>query len=404
MNNHHYCCTRNEYIGMQLKFISILLCILYSTNAWGITASDPSFNCDNAKTPTENLICSDGGLSALDKAIFDVYLKRYNAGPPPASAALVQQQREWLKMRDTACPVPAAPDDGGWPLVVLWEETACLASLFPERLMTLGAPVTIEQPEAAKKSDYIHPFCIAAAAPTMEGKEQPPVPLKECNKGNAHNPPKDEGGALEAESTSRSQIAAWYSTRHLGKLSDGRELVSVTSNTGGSGYLSSILAIHRQSRPDGEVMLSAKPLIYGGDRCNNGIVKASLNGDTLSLSIGTTPLMLMTAAGAAQASVNNSSLLDCANCCVGNLSFDYSITERNKKAVSDLLLDRRIPISAQADQDYSIEETSGEGILPNRCFLEVLHKTASSLPHEYDTVALKALGKAFDTCITNNKR
>jgi uncharacterized protein len=76
--------------------------------AWGIllwagsaTAASPSFECGKAKSgSSEEMICKDEGLAALDRKLADVYAaaskKAVNEHPPVLKA----EQRGWIKGRD----------------------------------------------------------------------------------------------------------------------------------------------------------------------------------------------------------------------------------------------------------------------------------------------------------------
>ncbi len=62
-----------------------------ASSVWRVTeVTEPSFNCTNAKTPTENLICGSNSLAALDKAMALAYfgalgrLSKSGSRPAPA--------------------------------------------------------------------------------------------------------------------------------------------------------------------------------------------------------------------------------------------------------------------------------------------------------------------------------
>jgi uncharacterized protein len=89
------------------------LLILQSTGSAG--AANPSFACTGALTPTEKVICSDGTLAALDRALATAYRNKFDGLPIESADALddvvkslVITQKAWLAHRnscgnDTAC-------------------------------------------------------------------------------------------------------------------------------------------------------------------------------------------------------------------------------------------------------------------------------------------------------------
>ena len=66
------------------------------------TTVSPSFECGNATTVIERLICSDDGLSSLDTEIANVYKARL-ARNPGESDRWMNDQRLWLSQRTSSC-------------------------------------------------------------------------------------------------------------------------------------------------------------------------------------------------------------------------------------------------------------------------------------------------------------
>jgi len=61
-------------------------------------AAEPSFDCDTASNPVEQLICEDEDLAALDRelaAVYDLAWQNPEAGPPTA-LGLQSGQRGWI--------------------------------------------------------------------------------------------------------------------------------------------------------------------------------------------------------------------------------------------------------------------------------------------------------------------
>ena len=225
----------------------------------------------------------------------------------------------------------------------------------------------------------------------MSANWSAPVPLSLCNAGNAHNPPAESQGALTGEGAPLSPSplsVTWYKSRSLGALPDGREAVLFLYSGGGSGSFGSILALSRQPRPDGEIMLTVTTLRDGGDRCNGGIQAAQLTKDALMVTMATTPAELMDAAGAK----DQAGLPDCAICCGGTIVSRRSVAEGKEELVA-----------AEVTED-GLESGGGTEGKDGQCFAKVIHASAPSLPHDYDSTALMALVKAFDACVAGGGR
>lgn len=67
------------------------------------TAVRPSFNCANARTLGERAVCSDPGLSALDRQMASQYERALSASPPDRQALLRRTRDRFLVYRDS-CP------------------------------------------------------------------------------------------------------------------------------------------------------------------------------------------------------------------------------------------------------------------------------------------------------------
>jgi uncharacterized protein YecT (DUF1311 family) len=93
-------------------------------------APQASFPCAQAGTALEKTICSDAHLARLDRQVAEAYFQRIgwakdgSIGKKPA--ALQDEQRAWLKTRDTSCGAKAGS-----------EEVSCLVVLYRARLDTL---------------------------------------------------------------------------------------------------------------------------------------------------------------------------------------------------------------------------------------------------------------------------
>ena len=86
-------------------------------------AQQPSFNCAKAGTPTEHAICASPLLSALDHEIAEAYKAKRATLGNEARAALLAEQRSWLKTRDLCGDV-----------------VACISAQMQHRQGQLGVP------------------------------------------------------------------------------------------------------------------------------------------------------------------------------------------------------------------------------------------------------------------------
>lgn len=96
--------------------------------------NQPSFNCSNAKKPVELLICFIPELSKADGIMGTIYRDLRKELGSSAADSLRNSQRQWIKDRDTACPVNAhdlnSPDH-------LERSALCLLSITEIRISEL---------------------------------------------------------------------------------------------------------------------------------------------------------------------------------------------------------------------------------------------------------------------------
>ena len=340
------------------------------TLAYPAAAGQPSFDCLKATQPVERLICADGGLALMDRQMTEAYTKKRASLDAAGSAALVRDQREWVKRRAAACPVPSATDITS---PMLWQASPCLARLYRDRLAALGVTAA---PEPKRGPDFIHPFCIAE---TQNG----PAPLAVCNAGNAHVPVSRREDWLNAEGTLGGPVPVGFSYRRVGTLPDGRLLVQSEFSWGASSS-SRLDAVARENRPDGSTLLKAEVLHEGGG-CFGGIDTVRLEGNKLEMTLRATPHALMTEAGVAPAAIEK--LPDCHACCVGTLR----ATRPLGAGAAETILSATVPD----------DNASSQGSPAERCLTRAIHATAPTLPHTYDRAGLAALGKAFVACMAH---
>lgn len=93
-------CLSKSYLRL-FMFISLSLMSFMSE------ADSPSFNCKNASSSTDQIICNDRTLSYLDKQMSGFYQKAKNRLPQKEQKELLNDQRLWLKNRSLDCKIPA---------------------------------------------------------------------------------------------------------------------------------------------------------------------------------------------------------------------------------------------------------------------------------------------------------
>ena len=91
----------------------------------------PSFNCANAKTPTEKLICRDASLASMERSMVTAYNLALQQLPRDQSAAFRLQHLEWFKGFARTC--NALTDDG--------RRRSCIAGYLSSRTRDIEAKV-----------------------------------------------------------------------------------------------------------------------------------------------------------------------------------------------------------------------------------------------------------------------
>lgn len=87
-----------------MNYLSRLLAALVlATPAGASAAATPSFNCEQASTYAEQLICNSEILSQRDKTLGNLYLKVMAKLTPDAQQAMKAEQQAWLETRETDC-------------------------------------------------------------------------------------------------------------------------------------------------------------------------------------------------------------------------------------------------------------------------------------------------------------
>jgi len=156
-----------------------------------------AFDCKAAATPTERAICADPALRDLDAELGSAYAQALHA-TADGSAALRQQQRDWLRTRD-ACGADAG----------------CLATQYRQRLARFARPdagdlAALEAlrvaVEAARRGDpefpfekAIKPLTVTTGATAFANTEHGADDGADDQDGTAHFPRVKPDGVTDAE-------------------------------------------------------------------------------------------------------------------------------------------------------------------------------------------------------------
>jgi len=103
-----------------------------SVNRTGVQSDSPalgpSFNCANATTSTEKLICSDFDLARMDSAMASAYREALQSLPEDQGAALRREHAEWFAQYARACNAAAGEERKKCVSQYLFAHTADLLS------------------------------------------------------------------------------------------------------------------------------------------------------------------------------------------------------------------------------------------------------------------------------------
>lgn len=87
--------------------------LLIAGMAWPASAQDggtqPSFDCAAAAAPVEAVICADGALADLDRALAHSYHAALATRVGEAQLLLREEQRAWAQRRSSTCGVDSDP-------------------------------------------------------------------------------------------------------------------------------------------------------------------------------------------------------------------------------------------------------------------------------------------------------
>ncbi len=324
--------------GRRAAIAAVVALLLTSIPSPHAAASGPSFGCEMARAPVESMICADPELSRLDSTVAEAYGRVRTARDEAGRNALLAEQRGWLHGRRERCGIPAS----GPPPTreQQWAWAPCLYEAALDRAIELGVADVAEP----------HPSClerIAGVVPDGEAARER-LPLRACNRGTRHLPSEVRADGLRAAAGRYKGWPSYFGSAPVGALGDGREVRQVYHWTGGTGRFTHLITLRREIDPAArEIWLTARHLGPGGDRCNGGIVEATVTGpETIALTTHATPFGLVAAGyGAAGAAGGDPwdepvmrALPDCAVCCVGTVASEF-----------DVASGRMTPVAARVD-------------------------------------------------------
>jgi len=143
------------------------LCFISSNAAFA--ANKPSFNCAKAASTAEKAICKSDSMAASDAAIAMEYKKLQSALDPKSAAALAQDQRWFVGVRDAIAEAPKnmAPPELGAELkdrlklltAIKEEQDEGNTQTTSLRLTREGAALKAELIPAPGSSDVTSPYC-----------------------------------------------------------------------------------------------------------------------------------------------------------------------------------------------------------------------------------------------------
>lgn len=118
-------------MNTKVPVFAVLTCVVLSA------ASAASFDCRNAKTKMEKLICSDAETSQLDESLGAAYKKAYDRADNKLGVR--QSQRAWLSSYQlTSC-----------------SDIACLKKEFSDRIQILDEVSSPQEPTSKWTGNYV---------------------------------------------------------------------------------------------------------------------------------------------------------------------------------------------------------------------------------------------------------
>ncbi len=366
----------------------------------------PSFECfSQTSTAVEMLLCEDPLLGAWEGQLA--------ARAESAGSDAVAAHRAWLQGLGAGCGLGAA---GGLPLPARWRAAPCVVEGMRHRLLARNLapePAAAEAPPA----NGIHPNCISALSPYPWGeRSHDPVPLKLCNKGNAHIPTRTYNGFLFADGTAwQGMNSGYFGYRLRGHLVEGIDVVQTVMSGGGSGSFSAVVFVRglRELAPRPGPELVAVGGWFVGDRCNGGLRDVNVAGPAaIETAENITSFALFTlddprrgygwrmARNAAlfaggQTEVNKLrsrgeirlepyvDLETSAGGCIGTVHYRYDLSDGSRELLGVTL--EQLINSPYEENSYRVQA----------CFNAVVAEAAGEFPHRFSPQGLGALKERF---------
>lgn len=354
---------------MPFVTLFVLLTLALASFPALVHAEPPSFDCLQAQTAVERLICHDSELARFDRRLAEAYGARRSGLDEAGRAALRAEQQAWLRKRGESCGLGASrelPQDEA-----AWAAAPCLATMYRTRLAELGAaepaPATALEPAA------IHPLCLRDVLGRTDAEGEPRAADRAaCEAGHAHVPVRVTVTGLVMADGLDTGVATFLGYREVGRFSDGELLLLVIENTGGSGMFSSLERV--RLGVDGVRLVRG---YGGGDRCNGGLRGGRLEGDEIVLESYLTSADLMAAGGQGEAFRAYDELEASASGCIGFAA--STVTEEGEAG-------RLLSVTIE----QAVEGWEG-GPSRQACFNEALREAYPSLPVMLDPEATKVL-------------
>ncbi len=364
----------------------------------------PSFECfSQTSTAVQTLLCEDPLLGAWEGQL----------AARAESAGAVATHRAWLQGLEAECGLGGAEK---LPLPARWRAAPCVVEGMRHRLLARNLapePAAAEAPPA----NGIHPNCISALSPYPWGeRSHDPVPLKLCNKGNAHIPTQTYNGFLFADGTAwQGMNSGYFGYRVRGYLAEEIDVVETVQSGGGSGSFSTVVFIRGLRElaiwPSSELVAVGGWFV--GDRCNGGLRDVNVAGPkTIETAENITSFDLFTlddsrggygwrmaatarlfAGEHAEGNEPRSrgeiqlkpyvDLETSASGCIGTVHFRYDLSDGSRELLGVTL--EQLINSPYEEHSYRLQA----------CFNHVVAEAAGEFPHRFSPKDLGALKERF---------
>jgi TonB family protein len=125
--------------------------------------SAPSFDCSEARTPTEVLICSDAELASMERDMASAYKHALEQAPSGDKPDVMRKHRQWFA--DYARTCDASPSDA--------DRRECIARHLRGHTRELGGSAIADQSAPAAGAPKAYRIGQGVSAPVMISKIEP---------------------------------------------------------------------------------------------------------------------------------------------------------------------------------------------------------------------------------------